>query len=324
MTLTQERLTRALEGRADLITDLGSELTDCYRMFHGAAEGRPGLTIDRYGPVLLAQTWAEALSDDELKVFLDAAGDLTPVYNHRKKPVDFQAHFPVEPFDAVGQELGMTYDVSPRHRGQDPLLFLDFRAARRRVRLEARGRSVLNLFAYTCTMGQIAHSADASFVLNIDFATSSLEVGRSNVARNHPGSGPLEFFQSDCLPALWQLAGKPLPRRRGRCPEISPAEFDIVILDPPRLSKSRYGMVDVVRDYPSLLKPCVQICNPGGVILATNHVPSVALEDWLGVLRRTVEKAGRTIEGLEVIEPEADFPSFDGSHPLKMAWMTLN
>ncbi len=324
MTLTQERLTGALGARADLIADLTSELTDCYRLFHGAAEGRPGLTIDRYGPVFLAQTWDEKLSADELRVFLDAAGDLTPVYNHRKKPVDFDAHFPVEPFAAEGQELGMTYDARPRHRGQDPLLYLDFRAARRRVRLEARGKSVLNLFAYTCTMGQIAHSADASYVLNIDFATSSLEVGRSNVPRNHPGTGTLEFFQSDCLPALWQLAGKTLPRRRARVPEIGEYSFDMIVLDPPRLAKSRFGTVDVVRDYPTLLKPCVQICNPGGVILATNHVPSVALEDWLAVVRRTVEKAGRVLKDLEIIEPEPDFPSFDGSHPLKMAWITLD
>ncbi|MFT6109056.1 MAG: hypothetical protein ACJA2W_001969, partial [Planctomycetota bacterium] len=40
--------------------------------------------------------------------------------------------------------------------------------------------------------------------------------------------------------------------------------------------------------------------------------------------RRTVEKAERRIESLEILEPEADFPSFDGSHPLKMAWITLD
>ncbi len=313
MTLTQELLTRALEARTDLIADLTSELTTCYRLFHGAAEGRPGLTLDRYGPILLAQTWDEKLTDDELKVVLDAAGELTPVYNHRKKPVDFDAHFPMEPIEALGEELGMVYDVRPR-----------LRAARRRVRLEARGLHVLNLFAYTCSMGQIAHSADAAHVLNVDFASSALEVGRSNVPRNHSGSGTMEFFESDCLPALWQLSGKTLPRRRGRTPSIEPHEFDIVVLDPPRLSKSRFGTVDVVGDYPTLLKPCVQICGPGGKILATNHVPSVALEDWTSMLRRTVEKAERRIESLEILEPEADFPSFDGSHPLKMAWITLD
>ena len=324
MTLTKESLHRAHEVRAGLISDLHSEVTSCYRLFHGAAEGRPGLTIDRYGSVLLAQTWDETLSPDELKVFLDSAGELTPVHNHRAKPVDFDAHFPMEPIEVQGEELGMTFDVNPRHRGEDPLVFLDFRAARRRVRLESQGRAVLNLFAYTCTMGQVAHSMGASSVLNVDFATSSIEVGRANVARNHPGTGSIEFFQSDCLAALWQLGGRELPRRRGESPYIAPQTFDLIVLDPPRLSKGRFGTVDVVRDYGSLLKPCVQICRPGGVILATNHVPSVPLEDWLSGVRRTTEKAGRLIKDLEVIEPESDFPSFDGNHPLKMAWITLD
>ncbi len=324
MTLTPALLERANQHRAELVRDLASELTNCYRVFHGAAEGRPGLTIDRYGSVLLAQTWGERLDKAEMGVFLGSSGDLTPVYNHRTKPVDFAVHFPVEPFEAEGRELGMTYDVRPRHRGQDPLLFLDFRAARRRVRLEARGRSLLNLFSYTCSMGQIAHSNGASYVLNVDFAKSALDVGRTNVARNDPGTGKLEFFQSDCLAALWQLAGRELPRRRGRTAPIGPHRFDLVVLDPPRFSKGRFGTVDVVRDYPTLLKPCVAVCNPGGSILATNHVPSVPLDDWLATVRRSVEKAGRTIEGLQVIAPEEDFVSFDGSHPLKMAWITLD
>lgn len=323
MTLTKALLERAIESRGELIADLTSELTDCYRLFHGVAEGRPGLTIDRYGPVLLAQTWTDKLSDDELRVFLDEAGDLSAVYNHRARPVNFDAHFPLAPMDAEGTELGMTYDVRPRHRGQDPLIFLDFRAARRRVRLESRGKSVLNLFGYTCTMGQVAHSLGASYVLNVDFAASALDVGRSNVGRNDPGPGTIEFVQSDCLPAMWQLAGKNLPRRRAPEVHLKPTRFDIVVLDPPRFSKGRYGTVDVVGDYPSLLKPCLQICAPGGHVLATNHVPSVKLEDWLAVVRRTVEKADRQLADLKVIAPEGDFPSFDGSHPLKMVWLTL-
>ncbi|MEM8709449.1 MAG: class I SAM-dependent methyltransferase [Planctomycetota bacterium] len=322
--LSADALQRALDARADLNRDHASELSTCYRLFHGAVEGRPGLTLDRYGPVLLAQTWNAALHPEELAVIEASAGDLRVVYNHRDRPVDFDAHFPVEPFEAVGTELGMTYDVRPRHRGQDPLLFLDFRAARRRVRLESRGKSVLNLFAYTCTMGQVAHTAGADYVLNIDFASSALDVGRANVARNDPGPGTLEFFQSDCLPAIWQLAGKSLPRRRGRAPYLAPHRFDIVVLDPPRFAKSRFGTVDVVGDYPTLLKPCLQIAAPGGVVLATNHVPQVSLDEWLEVVRRTAAKVEREIRSLEVITPEADFPSFDGSHPLKMAWIQLD
>ena len=47
-------LSAALSARAELIAGLHAEQTDAYRVFHGTAEGAPGLTIDRYGAVLLA------------------------------------------------------------------------------------------------------------------------------------------------------------------------------------------------------------------------------------------------------------------------------
>ncbi len=97
----------------------------------------------------------------------------------------------------------------------------------------------------------------------------------------------------------------------------------MVVLDPPRWATSRWGAVDVVRDYPSLFKPCVQIAAPAGAILATNHVPQVDRDDWLDVLRRCAEKAGHPLADIEVLVPDADFPSPDGRPPLKLAWCRL-
>src|SRR5690606_40206140 len=67
-------------------------------------------------------------------------------------------------------ELGVRYRFQARHGGQDPWLFLDLRAARRRVMQEAEGKSVLNMFAYTCGVGIAAAKAGARHVVNVDFA----------------------------------------------------------------------------------------------------------------------------------------------------------
>src|SRR4029079_11623229 len=99
------------------------------------------------------------------------------------RPIDFDRwHRPVLPPDPIVRELGVPYDARPRHRGQDPLLFLDLRVVRRRVLELARGRSVLNLFAYTCGVGVAAARAGAAEVWNVDFAASALDVGRRNAA----------------------------------------------------------------------------------------------------------------------------------------------
>jgi 23S rRNA (cytosine1962-C5)-methyltransferase len=316
LTLLEE----AMVVRRGLLDDLGE--TTCYRVLHGVTEGRPGLAVDRYGSVLLAQTWKDPLSEGDQQDLARFAADqgLTPVWNHRRGG---GSTGPV-PEEVVGTELGLRFDVRPRHRGQDPLLFLDFRAARRWVRAHADGRSVLNLFAYTCGIGVAAAAGGARRVLNVDFATSALAVGRRNATLN---GVTMETFASDVFPAIRQLAGLPVGGRRGRRPRfrrLDQEAFDLVVLDPPRWAKSAWGAVDIVRDYPSLFKPALLATATGGTVLATNHEPRVALDDWLAVLRRTAEKVGRPVRGIEVLPPEADFPSFDGAHPLKVAIVALD
>ena len=57
----------ALDARRDLIARLHAEGTDAYRLFHGTVEGRPGLTVDRYGSLILTQSFHGPLSQaDEM------------------------------------------------------------------------------------------------------------------------------------------------------------------------------------------------------------------------------------------------------------------
>jgi 23S rRNA (cytosine1962-C5)-methyltransferase len=325
-----DRIAAAIDRRHGLIQSLAAEGTDALRLFHGAAEGEPGLTIDRYGSLLLAQTFREPLSHDEaeqLGAFLHAhLGQALPfVCNHRGEHPQsgVQLHAPA---DAALQEMtfrerGLSLAIQARHRGQDPWLFLDLRAARRLVHQTAKGKRVLNLFAYTCGVGLMASAAGAANVINVDFAQSSLAIGAHNAKANGLAGDRFRLLQSDCIPVLRQLARLPVQRRgRGRpYPKVEPQEFDLVFLDPPRWAKGPFGAIDVVRDYASLFKPCVLTAAADGVVIATNHVPTVTAEDWTDQLRRCAAKAGRPLRDLTLVTPDADFPAFDGKPPLKVA-----
>jgi len=333
-----ERLLRsALARRQALIEALHAESSDCYRLFHGVTEGREALTIDRYGPVILVQTWRDAIERESLDLIARFHGErfgANVVWNHRGRSAGGAGALP-RPLggglaDApIGHELGIAYDVRPRHRGQDPLLFLDMRAGRRWVSAHAEGLEVLNLFAYTCGFGSCAAVAGARSVWNVDFARSALDVGQSNAALNGVPSERFRVIQEDVLPVVRQLAGLPIGVRRGRHGRMKglrhaprsfePRQFDLVILDPPGWSKGPYGAVDIVRDYQGLFKPALLCARPGGVILATNHSARVERDGWIDALRRCAERAGRPIRAVEIITPEADFPSFDDQPPLKIA-----
>lgn len=327
----EELLARASVARGELVGRLETEGTDAWRLFHGATEGRSGLTLDRYGPLVLAQTFREPLTGAEVAVLehhahavLGASAHF--VWNHRGKAQDetFEHwHAPdpraLEPL--VCREFGVEYLVLARHRGLDPYLFLDLRAGRRLVRELAPERSVLNLFAYTGSAGVLAAHAGAREVWNVDFAAASLEIGRANAVRNGIPAERVRAVSSDCIPILRQLAGLPIKGRGASRPytRVERRSFDVIVLDPPTFAKGPFGAVDIQRDYESLFKPALLALAPGGALIATNHAADVPAEVWLERLRRAAEKAGRPLASLELIPPEADFPSFDGRWPLKIA-----
>lgn len=328
-------LNQALERRIPLLTQWHGEGTDCYRLFHGTAEGFPGVTVDRYGPHLVIQSFHHGLEPEqpaqihaevENRLGSHVNEELTGFYIDRtaKTPQAVALDDGVHP-QAICHELGVSYVTQGRHKGQDPLLFLDLRAARRWVQRETEGLHVLNLFAYTCGIGVCASHAGASDVVNVDFSASALSVGRKNAELNGIGEG-ISFVQSDIFPALRQLAGLPVAFRRrrgahppGNYPRLEPRKFDLVVLDPPRWAKSPFGTVDLIRDYPSVFKPALLVTTPGGRLLCTNNVAQVELNPWLDQLHRSAAKAGRPIKTVELLKPEADFPSFDDHPPLKIA-----
>lgn len=322
-------LEQAIERRSSLLPGLHAAGTDCYRLFHGIAEGAPGVTLDRYGPLLLLQTFRAALAAQIVEKLRAVACraldlDLAIVCNHRgRSPLPgFVAHEPL-PAALVEHECreeGTRYLVRARHRGLDPWLFLDLRAGRRLVRSLAAGRSVLNLFAYTCSIGVAAAAAGARSVLNVDFSQTALDVGVRNAKQNGIARERFTTLRSDCIPVLRQLAGLPVqrPGRSVPFPRVEVQRFDLVVLDPPRFAKGPFGTVDVVHDYQSLWKPSVLALAEGGALVATNHVPEVAEETWHEDLRRCAAKAGRPLQSLESIALDADFPSFDGKPPLKV------
>jgi 23S rRNA (cytosine1962-C5)-methyltransferase len=330
-------LAAAIDARAELLTRLHAEQTDAYRLFHGSVEGVPGLTVDRYGDLVLVQSFHQPLEPDDLaaiKVFYgEAFPGLALIYNDRSE-ANSRIRNPLTPqrlviaqTPRVANELGVSYRIQARHEGHDPWLFLDLRAGRRRVMAEIAGKSLLNLFAYTCGVGIAAAKAGARFVVNVDFAESGLKIGKENARLNELPIRP-RFVHSDVFAALRQFSGLGQPERvRGKrlppFPKLEPQQFDMVFLDPPRYAKSPFGVVDLVNDYPALFKPALLSTAEGGTLICCNNVAEVERDAWLDQLQRSARKAVREIREVEWIMPEADFPSPDGKPPLKIALLRV-
>ncbi|MCG9698200.1 class I SAM-dependent methyltransferase [Shewanella sp. Isolate11] len=335
MSLSQ-LLTKAFDQRAQLIADAKVNRTDCYRVFHGTVEGISGLNIDRYGDAWLIQTFHQSLTEDELSQIsqvLTQTEALPIVYNDRSdknsrilNPIDESLEqFAITP--QVIEENGIKFTSKLRHEGQDPLLFLDMRVGREYVKAHSQDKSVLNLFSYTCGIGTAAAVGGAHRVINVDFSSFALAAGRENAQLNGVET-VCEFVKSDAFPAMRQLAGLKVGGRRNQklptYPKLSPTQFDLVFLDPPRFAKSPFGTVDLINDYQSLFKPAMMATRAGGTIVCCNNVAKVDAETWFQALIRCVEKQGRQVSQHQWLACHSDFPSFDESHPLKIVALTLN
>jgi 23S rRNA (cytosine1962-C5)-methyltransferase len=332
MPSLNQALRAALHNRDPLLGELHAQGTDCYRLFHGSQEGAGGLTIDRYGPQLMVQSFHQSLGNDELLQVADECRQhldlpLLLVYNDRSRSnsrVDRSDQIyqpePAALEDMIGHEWGLNYRVRGRHAGQDPLLFLDLRNARGWVKQHSAGKSVLNLFAYTCGVGLSAAAGGAREVLNLDFAEGNLAVGKENGQLN-PQLPAMQFVQSDYFPGIRQLAGLPINARRGQklphYPRLEQRQFDLVLLDPPAWAKSAFGTVDLLRDYQSLLKPAILATAEDGVLICCNNLAKVAMDDWREQVLRCADKLGRPVRQWQVLPPAADFPSLDAQPPLK-------
>ncbi|MCQ4255680.1 class I SAM-dependent rRNA methyltransferase [Stutzerimonas stutzeri] len=338
MASLDQALRAAFDSRRELFDELQQQGTDCYRLFHGSQEGAAGLTVDRYGPQLMVQSFHQSLDAQSLQTIHDEAISfigqrLQLIYNDRSQSnsrIDRSTalHQPDDAAleDQIAHEWGLNYRVRGRHSGQDPLLFLDLRNARGWVKQHSAGKSVLNLFSYTCGVGLCAAAGGAQEVWNVDFAERNLAVGRENGELN-PSLPPMQFVHSDYFPAIRQLAGLPVSARRGRTlpayPRLAQRQFDLVLLDPPAWARSAFGTVDLLRDYQSLLKPALLATAEGGVLICCNNLAKVSMQDWRTQVLRCAEKAGRPVREWQTLAPAADFPSHDGLPPLKILILQL-
>ncbi len=266
---------RALERRRGLAED---RATTAWRVLHGEEDGTPGLVIECFGDVLIAQLHEERLEWDEsvcralaerLKERLGARAVYRKYFlRDRAQAPDAVTAEHTRPEAWIGEavepeltvlENGMRFLIHP-YEGFSVGLFLEHRDNRAWVRRSAVGRRVLNGFCYTCGFSVAAATGGAVGVDSVDVHKRYLEWGKRNFEANGLGLGAHRFFCSDVLDFYARAT------RQGR-------RYDLIVLDPPTFARLRRpSRTFVLQDELEVLcRGAVELLEPGGMILvATN------------------------------------------------------
>lgn len=202
----------------------------------------------------------------------------------------------------------------------DTGLFFDHRPLREVVRDTCSNKDVLNLFCYTGSFSVYAAGGNAKSVESVDLSNTYLDWAKDNMKLNgFDDKKRYTFTREDCVKFLKEkaLAQKSLcgteKDNNKNTGEVKPKTYDLIILDPPTFSNSKktFDVFDVNRDWSQLVKDCLNILNPGGVLYFSTNSEKLKFDSSL-IPPKTLFGKNYTAEE---ITPETIPEDYEGKKP---------
>lgn len=298
--------------------------TDAFRWVHHEADGLPKLAIDLYAEYAVVQYYEDGNTfsrerrtriEETIHAF-GAKGVYRKVRPKQANVLVDTRRDEVSPPEAVlGESAGAPLTVYEEGvpflvrlgDGLSTGIFLDQRANRKKLRGIAGGKSVLNLFSYTCAFSVAAAEGSASASTNVDVSQSMLAWGKEMLSTR---AGEHSFFANDVFAFLGHAKKKN-------------QEFDIVILDPPSYSTSKDSRLSVASDLAHLVAEAAAVVHPHGwLFVSTNH-RKLTVDAFRAKVFAGLREANRTFESARDGALAFDFPPLAGSPHLKSVWVKM-
>jgi 23S rRNA (cytosine1962-C5)-methyltransferase len=275
------------------------------RLVHGESDGLPGLVVDRYADVLVAQFLAagvERWRDTILDLLCEISG-CSAVFERSDAEVrKLEGLEPRVGFVRGNRnaarcpiiEYGLNFRVDVE-QGQKTGFFLDQRENRSRIRALAAGREVLDGFCYTGGFSIAALAGGAKRITAVESSAAALEVAKENLAANPLDASRVQFVQADVFAQLRKL-------RDGA------ARFDLIILDPPKFAPTAAQVKKAARAYKDINLWALKLLAPGGLLATFSCSGGVSAELFQSIVAGAALDAGADAKIIERFTAAADHP----------------
>jgi len=294
-------LQKAIDARKSLF-DARHEST--FRLFNGFTEGYPDLVIDLYGSTLVMYNYADDPAQGNMAVqqaqeFLTdqlmwlRAGVIKTRNAKTQEEKRGQLLFGKK-LDSQIKEHGVWYAIDLT-MNRDASFYLDTRNLRKWLIENIRGKTVLNTFAYTGSLGVAALAGGASRVIQHDLNRQFLNVAKTSYTLNGFPTHKQDFISEDFFTLVAKL------KRTNQL-------FDCVLIDPPFFSTTSKGKVDQVNESARLINKVRPLIHDGGYLVAVNNALYVSGKEYI----RTLEALSKDgyLKIRELIPVPEDFAGY--------------
>lgn len=280
--------------------------TDTYRLISSEGDGLPGLIVDRFADILVAQLHTAGMERlwplliEALQEETGAQGILLRNDSSARRREGLELE---EPRIAVGEvparvavrENSIQFLVDP-WQGQKTGFFNDQRDKREALRKYARNKRVLNCFSYTGGFSVYAALASSTTtVTSVDISAPAIEAARQHFILNGLNPDQHRFLIADVFDYLEEARD-------------TKEQFDVVILDPPAFARTQSARTSALKAYRRLNTLGMQVLRPGGILLTCSCSGVIGMDDLLGVLSHVSQRLHRPVQLLETYTHGVDHP----------------
>ena len=304
----RRRIAYALDYR---LTVMGEDFASC-RLIFGEADGFPGLTVDKFENVLVAQVLSlgtERVKDIIFRGIVDALGErgykVDAIYERNDVKVrelegltQYKDYYRADGLrDDLGHEVGITENgikyIVDFVDGQKTGFFLDQKYNRRAVAKIAKGKRVLDCFTHTGAFALNA-ATTAEHVTAVDISQTAVDMARRNAVLN--GFENIDFVTANVFELLTEAERE---RRR---------DWDMIILDPPAFTKSRSTAGSAERGYKEINLKAMKLLPRGGYLATCSCSHFMPDERFRRMLYSAAADAGVSLRQIECRQQSADHP----------------
>jgi len=274
-----------------------------YRLVFGDSDGLPGLVIDRFGDVFVAQitTAGMELVKDEITQTIDNLfHPQALVYRNdtaSRKLEGLEQYEEVAlgelPESVLMEENGVTFSI-PVQSGQKTGWFYDHRMARKRLQTLVQGKRVLDVFSYLGGWGIEAAIAGATEVVCVDSSSTALD-GVDKNARLNGVEAKVSTLEGNAFDALKML--------------VSEAnKFDVVIIDPPAFAKRKKDIKSGSEAYRRINELALRLVEYGGVLVSASCSHHMTRDSLLKQVQLAARHVDRSVQLFDQAHQAPDHP----------------